>query len=408
MSDNLSEVMAPHLLGERLQQARKARGLTQQEVADKLGLVRTTLVAIEKGERKVQPTELVEMSKLYGRAPGDFVGRKANVTPFVPQFRLPPGEQGVTETELLASATELESLAEDYVVLEQINGRPLRPSFPPVYSLDVPGMNPDHLGEDVAAAERTRLGIGDGPIPDLRALLEESMGIRVFYVELPPRVGGLFACNDQLGACIAINRKHPPQRGNWSLAHEYAHFLTTRYHADVDLVHGSWGKSAAERFADAFAKNFLMPRTGVTRRLSESIQAHGKGVTIADVMALAALFRVSAEAMFRRLEELKRLPFGKWEELKKRGFRSEQARQSLGLASLAPSQPMLPLRYRLLAKNAYEDRGEITEGQLAKMLRMDRVSARLELERLSLLADSAGADGYEPVDLPDLSEPVAS
>lgn len=408
MSENLPEPIPPQLLGERLQQARKARGLTQQEVAEKLGMVRTTLVAIEKGERKVQPSELVEMSKLYGRAPGDFVGRKANVAPFVPQFRLPPGEEGVSEAEVLHCATELESLAEDYVVLERINGRPTRSTFPPIYSLDVPGMSPDHLGEDVAAAERTRLGLGDAPIPDLRGLLEESMGIRVFYVDLPQRVGGLFACNDELGACIAINRRHPPQRGNWSLAHEYAHFLTTRYLADVDLVHGSWGKSVAERFADAFAKNFLMPRSGVTRRLSEAIQAHGKGVTIADVMALAALFRVSAEAMFRRLEELKRLPFGKWEELKKRGFRPEQARRNLGLTGAISPQPMLPLRYRLLAKNAYEDRGEITEGQLAKMLRLDRVSARMELEKLSLLVDSAGDDGYEPVELPDLSEPVVS
>lgn len=407
MPDQTSESVPPKLLGERLQQARKACGWTQQDVAEKLGMVRTTLVAIEKGERKLQPSELVDLAKLYGRAPGDFVGRRANVAPFVPQFRLPADEEGVSEVEVLACASELESLAEDYALLERLNGRNTRPTFPSIYSLDVPGMPPDHLGEDVASAERTRLGLGDAPIPDLRALLEESMGIRVFYVDLPQRVGGLFACNDELGACIAINRKHPPQRGNWSLAHEYGHFLTTRYQADVDLVHGAWGKNAAERFADAFAKNFLMPRSGVTRRLSESVQAHGKGVTIADVMAMAALFRVSAEAMFRRLEELKRLPFGKWEELKKRGFRPEQARRSLGLAGPISPQPMLPLRFRLLAKNAYEDRAEITEGQLAKMFRMDRVSARLELERLSLLVDSAGDNGYEPVDLPDLSESVA-
>ena len=40
-------------LGERLKDARKARDLTQEAVANKLGILRTTLVAIEKGERRV-------------------------------------------------------------------------------------------------------------------------------------------------------------------------------------------------------------------------------------------------------------------------------------------------------------------------------------------------------------------
>lgn len=398
----------PPVLGERLQRARKARGLTQQEVANKLDLVRTTLVAIEKGERRVQSGELIKMAKLYGRPVGDFVGRKANLTPFAPQFRLPHAATGVSEAELLGAVADLESLAQDYLELEEINGLSLRPSFPPEYQLDIPGVSPEHLGEDIAAAERTRLGVGDGPISDLRALLEESVGIRIFYLRLPSQVGGLFACNDELGACVAINSNHPPQRGNWSLAHEYAHFLTTRYQADADLMHGSWGKSVAERFADSFAKNFLMPRSGVTRRLSDSVQAHGKGVSVADVLSLATFYRVSAEAMFRRLEELKRLSSGTWEKLLSRGFRPDQARRNLGLLTLAPLPQPLPLRYRLLAKNAFVDRGELTEGQLAKKLRMDRVSARLELENLSLLVDSAATDSYEPLELPDLVNPVAT
>ena len=41
----------PKALGQRLQEARKARGFTQQQIADKLGVARTTLIAIEKGER---------------------------------------------------------------------------------------------------------------------------------------------------------------------------------------------------------------------------------------------------------------------------------------------------------------------------------------------------------------------
>ncbi len=378
-------------LGERLKAARKARGPTQQAVAEKLGMVRTTLVAIEKGDRKVSPSELIVMAKMYGRPVSEFVSKQANKEPFVPQFRLPPGQGNVTEEELSAVVLELERMASDYVELEEINDAVVKPKFPTVHLLNVPGVNAQQRGEEVAAEERTRLGLGDGPIADLRGHLEEVVGIRVFYLNLPPKVGGLFACNDELGACIAINRNHPPARGNWSLAHEYGHFLTTRYVADVSFIHDHWGKTAAEKFADSFAKNFLMPRTGVCRRLSDMASARTNGiVTVGDVMSLAILYRVSAEAMFRRLEELKRIPYGKWDELRhKRGFQPEKARTVLGLDP-HQREAVLPLRYRLLALSAYEQKERLTEGQLARKLRTDRVSARLELESLRLLIDDSG------------------
>src|SRR4051812_35356815 len=106
-------------LGERLKDARKARDLTQETVAKKLGILRTTLVAIEKGDRRVTPGELIEMSKIFGRPVSEFVSKRTNREPFVPQFRLPPGQQNVTESELVAAAMELESLARDYLELEE-------------------------------------------------------------------------------------------------------------------------------------------------------------------------------------------------------------------------------------------------------------------------------------------------
>jgi len=146
-----------------------------------------------------------------------------------------------------------------------------------------------------------------------------------------------------------------------------------------------------------------MPRSGVSRRLSDAMQALGKErPTIGTVLSLAHLYCVSAQAMFLRLEELKRIPSGTWNTLReKRGFKPEQARAALGLGS-APRAPMLPLRYRQLALSAYETKEQLTEGQLARKLRMDRVSARLELESLRLSTyDSGGSsdEEFEPVEL---------
>src|SRR5829696_10434447 len=102
MDSELFNKLDHRQLGERLKDARKARGLTQEAVAVKLGILRTTLVAIEKGERRVTPGELIEMAKMFGRPVSEFVSSQKNREPFVPQFRLPPGQQNVTEIEVVA------------------------------------------------------------------------------------------------------------------------------------------------------------------------------------------------------------------------------------------------------------------------------------------------------------------
>jgi transcriptional regulator with XRE-family HTH domain len=88
MDSEFLKQLDPRQLGERLKDARKARGLTQEAVATKLGILRTTLVAMEKGDRRVTPGELIEMAKMFGRPVSEFVSRRANKEPFVPQFRL--------------------------------------------------------------------------------------------------------------------------------------------------------------------------------------------------------------------------------------------------------------------------------------------------------------------------------
>lgn len=52
-------------IGERLRKLRKYMGLTQEQVADILGLGRDAILRIEKGDRKIDLQELIDFSKLY-------------------------------------------------------------------------------------------------------------------------------------------------------------------------------------------------------------------------------------------------------------------------------------------------------------------------------------------------------
>lgn len=51
---------------ERLKQIRKGLKLSQEYVANELGMTRTTIVAIENGTRKVSAEEVTMFSRLYG------------------------------------------------------------------------------------------------------------------------------------------------------------------------------------------------------------------------------------------------------------------------------------------------------------------------------------------------------
>src|SRR2546429_9687651 len=100
MEKHILEQLDPRVLGGRIQDARRARGLTQQAVADRLGVARTTLVAIEKGERRILPDELIKLAAIYGRPVSEFVAKQVVVEGFVPQFRASWKEVFVEDSEL--------------------------------------------------------------------------------------------------------------------------------------------------------------------------------------------------------------------------------------------------------------------------------------------------------------------
>ena len=396
MDKHALEIIDPMVLGTRLQDARRARGLTQQAVADEMDIARTTVVAIEKGERRVTPHELLRFASIYGRPVSDFVSRDTITESFVPQFRAVLKDEFAEDTGLQTVAIELQKLAEDYFELEKLCNLPLARAYPLPY--DTSKSSPERAAEEVATAERNRLGVGDGPISNLRERLENDIGLRIFLFKMPGKISGVFAYNDVLGGCVGINSDHPRDRRNWSLAHEYGHFLTNRFQVEVTFLPERKRQSRMERFADEFAENFLMPAAGLNRRFTEMHHSSPAGsITLAQICTLADLYQVSVQALILRLENLRRFPSGTWDRLQTEGFKPRRAQELLGIDA-NPPEDNLPRRYVGLAVMAYE-RGELSEGQFARLLRTDRVSARVLLEQMSRKVNAESDSGYESLDL---------
>lgn len=370
-AEKIIALLEPEHVGRKLRLARKKQDMTQEEAAHVIGASRTTMVAIEKGERKIRPDELLKLSIAYEQDINIFLEQSHVDNLFTdPQFRGPVELESVLASDMEVRIDELRSLSFNYYELERLLNEPLVKKHPGEYKLG--RLRPSELGEQIAIEERQRLGLGDGPIPDLRKLLAREVGLRIYYLsDIPSAYSAIYLYSDKIGGCIAVNGKHRATRCRFTLAHEYGHFLTSRFKSNVYRYPG---RSTTERIADQFAVHLLMPSTGVVRRFKD-IRNFKKQFTPYDLVDMAHYFGVSVEALSYRLEDLRLIGTGALEDLKDKGFKVNQAQKELGLEELPESRQRLPVRHQLLASQALED-GLIGESEFADLLQVERVIAR--------------------------------
>jgi Zn-dependent peptidase ImmA (M78 family)/DNA-binding XRE family transcriptional regulator len=369
---NILEEMDPVVLGEELKNVRKKLGMTQEDVSDILDVARTTVTAIEKGERQVRPDELIKLAETFNKDVHDFLRVKKSVESFRVQFRAAYQRSKKENDEINSIIDEFEQLCRDYLELEElVYGMPWQ-NYPVEYKMT--GPNIEQSAESIAIRERNRLGIGDGPIPMLRDILEQDVGLRIFYLKLPANFSEMYNYHDYLGGCMAINANHPEVRRRWSMSHGYAHFLVHRKGPVVDSNEKHVRVNNNEQFAEAFSKHFLMPANSIIKKYDDIKKSKNK-FTVADLFITAHYYGVSLEAMTRRLEEMKLVDLGTWDKLKSHDFRIKDEQKKLNIEELPQRNDMLPIRYQYLALYAFE-KGLITEGGLSKFLRKNRIEAR--------------------------------
>jgi Zn-dependent peptidase ImmA (M78 family) len=158
-----------------------------------------------------------------------------------------------------------------------------------------------------------------------------------------------------------------------SLVHDYGHFLAHRYRPKISVDDLYRRVPESERFADAFARYFLMPSSSIMKRFSE-LHRPEKNFSLADLGTLAYSFGVSIQALVLRLEEMKLLPAGAWQRLQERGLKARELQNKLGLAPLPGRDTVFPLRYTYLAFEALSQ-SLIAEGRFARLLEVDLLEA---------------------------------
>ena len=87
MAENIIDTIDLIKLGRELQRARKKARLTQEQAAEVIHVSRTTITAIENGQRKIKADELFKLARAYHVKVNDLIRPRPDIEPFEPQFR---------------------------------------------------------------------------------------------------------------------------------------------------------------------------------------------------------------------------------------------------------------------------------------------------------------------------------
>ena len=388
------DTISPSELGNRLRTARESAKITQAAAASALDVARTTIVAMEQGQRRAKLDELQRLAKLYQTSLNALLRTEAVHVDLTPQFRQ-AADSGDADVE--DAAELLTRLVKAEVELENLLGVQRARNYPPERPLR-PGDVTIQAEQD-AFRIRHWLGLGVAPAKDLPSLLELDLGVRVYVRRLPPKISGLYAYDDAVGACILLNASHPRSRRAQTAAHELGHFISTRRSADA--LHDRTSMAGREeKYANAFGRAFLTPPEAVQASFKDVI-AGASQLTRRHVIILAHMFDVSREAVVRRLEELGLAKPGTWDWFQANGgITDDQGRQVLGEereldpAKTDADQPT-SFRLSLLAGEAWR-RELLSEGQLSRLLMIDRVEMRKLIDQF----ESEGVVAHEAPELP--------
>jgi Zn-dependent peptidase ImmA (M78 family)/DNA-binding XRE family transcriptional regulator len=366
----------PEVLSEKISNARKSLGLTLQQVSSTIGFSVSTLSEIENGKRRVSAVELFKFAKIFDQPITFFLEQDESTDSFSILFRA-----SISDAPPLSRQTvsKFHEYCQNYKELITKLGTRLAPSITDYSKAE---LSTYEEAESLAETERSQLGLNGQPLKEIGELLESKKGVKIFYLPENPEVfSGAFAYDKELGPCFLINSLHPKLRRGFTTAHEYAHCLVHRNElAHIDSVDILSFKNPKERFANAFAAAFLMPRHSVSEMLSNLISKYDKSISFEVVISLAIYFGVSFEAAGWRLVSLRKINRIDWDEIRSEWEEKSPIATLLGYNNETDTPEPLPRHYRYLANQAFTEK-LISFERLAELLGRNYFELREELHK---------------------------
>lgn len=231
----------------RIRFARKRRGLTQGALADRIDVIRRTIVGYESGEYPPASDALDRLVEEL-RFPREFF--------FGDDLDVPSMETGS-----FRSTSKMTAVHRDMALSQAALGVYFSQWLEQKLELpeaDIPDLGRQPDPEAAAETLRSEWKLGVLSIRNMVHLLE-SKGVRVFSLAVDAREVDAFSMWLGKTPFVFLNTLKTSEHSRFDAAHELAHLVLHK--------HGPPTGKEAEREANAFASAFLMPRASVLAQL---------------------------------------------------------------------------------------------------------------------------------------------
>jgi len=281
-------------IGTRLKWARETAGITQRQLSVETDIGISTISEFENDTRGPSALQMVQLAVALHRSV-DFFHQPGGPNAEVVLWRVRPTDAPVERIQV-----QLIQLAEQFHRLEQLCGNPEAPQLEfasgdaETFSL--------RKAEGLAHDFRNRYALGERPGQVLLRVLEDVIGIKVFFLDFEP--SGTAACtlSEKFGPAILLNGKNVSWRRNFDLAHELFHLLTWKVFRNHSSSSLAVSTPREEKLADCFAGHLLVPgdalRAAITRQQREKTT-----LEFDDLLGIALQFAVSVPALVFRCKE---------------------------------------------------------------------------------------------------------
>lgn len=316
----------PGFLGKRLKEAREARELSMQGLADLLGVTRQSISKYESGDQSPRPIVLDEISKVL-RLPVDFFVNER------PHDYL-DSESPIFYRKLTSATKAVRARAERrYEWLQDISdylGRFVE--FPDVNLPDFdvpndPNKISDSMIEDLAIQTRRFWKLGDGPISNVVWLLENNGVIVGRYAfdanELDAFSQYVIGTVNKKQFCrphiVLGNDKESGVRSRFDIAHELGHLIIHK-NISRNIFRDSRFHKIIESQANRFSGAFLFP--------SKSFFQEVSSVSLDSLRTLKPRWKLSVSMLLHRAKDLGLLSDEKYQNLQinlvRRGWKTSE------------------------------------------------------------------------------------
>ena len=363
-------VGTPNFVGERLKEAREARGLTGASLADLVGLKRASISLYELGKSSPQPDVLVRLATVLKIPRAYFLRAPQGADTDTLFFRSMSGATRADRQKARRKYTwlkEITSYLRGFVRFPQPN-IPLLDLPPEVVAID------SNVIEYAASQGRKYWGLGNGPISDVTLLLENN-GVIISKVTLETMRMDGFSSWDEITRTpyvILGHDKGSAVRSRFDVAHELGHLILHR-NLPTQFAGSPANIKVMEEQANEFAGAFLLPEESFANDLYI--------VSLDSLRALKDKWLVSIGAMLHRANALnltsEKQATGLWVNYARRGWRTREPMDD----ELQPESPRLLRRaFELIVDKGICDPQRIVS---------DLCLASLDIRELSCMEEGA-------------------